>query len=61
MNAITKLDDLVAMAQKKGTKKTIAVAAADDDHVLYSVKEARYTEIAVAIVVCNSDNIKKIA
>ncbi len=61
MNTITRLDDIVTIAQKKGVKKTIAIAAADDSHVLYAVHEARKANVADAIFVGNSENIKRIA
>lgn len=58
--SINKLDDLISIAQRKG-KKTIAVAAADDGHVLHAFNEARKHNIADAIFVGNTENINKIA
>ncbi|MGI6370186.1 MAG: bifunctional enoyl-CoA hydratase/phosphate acetyltransferase [Candidatus Kapaibacterium sp.] len=57
---INKLDDLVSIARLK-EKKTIVVAAADDEHVLHAINEARKNNIADAIFVGNAENINKIA
>ncbi len=57
---ITKLDDLVKIASAKG-KKTVAVAAADDDHVLHAISAARKAGIIEAIFVGHAENINKIA
>ncbi len=45
----------------EGQRKTIAVAAADDEPVLEAVKQAIDKGLADAILVGNADNIKKIA
>jgi phosphate butyryltransferase len=57
---ITKLDDLVKIAANKG-KKTIVVAAAEDDHVLHAVNDAKEAEIVEPIFVGNTDKINEIA
>ncbi len=57
---INKLDDLISIAKTKG-KKTIAVAAAEDDHVLNAINEARKANIADAIFVGNTEAINRIA
>ena len=57
---IKNLDDLVAIAQQKG-EKIVAVAAAEDDHVLNAIKEAQKNKIANPIFVGNTEKIKKIA
>ena len=57
---IKNLDDLVAIAQQKG-EKIVAVAAAEDDHVLNAINEARKNKIANPIFVGNTEKIKKIA
>ncbi len=57
---IKKLDDLVAIAQQK-SEKIIAVAAAEDDHVLNAINEALKYKIAKPIFVGNTEKINKIA
>lgn len=57
---IKNLDDLVAIAQQKG-EKIVVVAAAEDDHVLNAINEARKNKIANPIFVGNTEKIKKIA
>lgn len=58
--SITKLDDLVRIAASRG-RKTIVVAAAEDEHVLHAVDEARKAEIVEPIFVGHIEKIHEIA
>lgn len=57
---ITKLDELVDLARKRG-KKRIAVAYAEDAHTLEAVNHAVDLGIVDAILIGNRQNIKKVA
>lgn len=57
---ITKLDELVDLARKRG-KKRIAVAYAEDAHTLEAVSHAVDLGIVDAILVGNRHNIQKVA
>ncbi|ABR47902.1 Phosphate butyryltransferase [Alkaliphilus metalliredigens QYMF] len=57
---ITRLDELVKVAQKQATMK-LAVAAAQDEDVLKSVAQAQDLGIIEAILVGDEDKIKEIA
>lgn len=59
-NMITRLDELVKVAQKQATMK-LAVAAAQDEDVLKSVAQAQDLGIIEAILVGDEDKIKEIA
>lgn len=54
------LSQITDLAKSK-TKRRLAVAAADDKHVLEAVKKAQEEGIVEAILVGNMENIKKIA
>lgn len=57
---ITKLDELVDLARKRG-KKRVAVAYAEDAHTLEAVNHAVDLGIVDAILIGNRQNIKKVA
>lgn len=57
---IKKLDELVEIAASRGVKK-IVVAAAEDDHVLHAVNNARKAGIVDPIFVGNTEKINEIA
>ena len=58
--SITKLDELVKIAANSGKKK-IAVAAAEDDHVLHAIDEARKSGVVEPIFVGHTEKIKELA
>ena len=57
---IKKLDELVQIAATRGIKK-IVVAAAEDDHVLHAISNAKETGIVIPIFVGNTEKINEIA
>jgi phosphate butyryltransferase len=57
---ITKLDELVTIAESRG-KKTVAVAAAEDDHVLHAARKAKELGIIEPIFVGHTQKINQIA
>ena len=57
---ITKLDELVKIAASSGKKK-IAVAAAEDDHVLHAIAEAKKAGVVEPIFIGHTDKINEIA
>lgn len=58
--SITKLDELVKIAANSGKKK-IAVAAAEDDHVLHAINEAKKAGVVEPIFVGHTEKINEIA
>lgn len=58
--ALTKLDDLFEL-NKGRTPKKIAVAAAEDEHVLKSLKLAVEKELVIPVLVGDKEKIEKIA
>ncbi|MDR0927498.1 MAG: bifunctional enoyl-CoA hydratase/phosphate acetyltransferase [Ignavibacteria bacterium] len=57
---IKKLDELIDIAKASG-KKTIAVAAAEDDHVLHAVHKAMEAGIVNPILIGHNEKINEIA
>ena len=58
--SITKLDELVKIAANGGKRK-IVVAAAEDDHVLHAIDEARKANVVEPIFVGHTEKINEIA
>ena len=58
--SIKKLDELVKIATSRGVKK-IVVAAAEDEHVLHAVSQAKEAGIVIPILVGNTEKINEIA